>query len=384
MGNYFFNLHIRKSDSFEDALNAAVTAYFSEMGCTPADMGEADVAVTLCSPADSEWVSLYSEAFTYTDLQVLAPRLAQAVGTDVLSLGCVDSDYLSLHWLDPNGSRDLWLNIGETPELPKPRRSNTAAWKAVVRDFDGFRAASKQTYTSAEDFLRTAPKHLGLSFEQCTGNGAPAPVKTWYFSAPQRADAKPTRLSIFAPDTAPCKPGIQRTLAVQNQGDASRGICVLFVGDYIESDAVTIDSAEFYYVQRKNGPTTQFPITFEKRQWSNGQWVYCWEDPNFRIPPAVSDNLPPRVKQQKEFERTFGIRFTLRGNPRKFLDIAVVFAPLSNFVDGQCYWCVWAGYPSKRDYIDNKNQSNLESLAYGVPREIVDQAMIDPDQYDLD
>ena len=90
------------------------------------------------------------------------------------------------------------------------------------------------------------------------------------------------------------------------------------------------------------------------------------------------------MKQQKEFERSFGIRFTLSGNPRKFLDIAVVFAPLSNFVDGQCYWCVWAGYPSKRDYVAEQNQSSLENLAYGVPKEIVDQAMIDPDQYDLD
>jgi hypothetical protein len=184
-------------------------------------------------------------------------------------------------------------------------------------------------------------------------------------------------------DLKPCEPGKRAACSVLNQGAASKGICILFTGDYVASEDITIDDAEFFYTD-KRGQSVSIPITFEKREWIENLWVYCWEDESFPIPPAVSDGLPPQVKMKKEFARSFGIRYVPNGNKRKFLDITVYFAPLSNFERGQCGWCVWSRAGSKRDYIRKHNESYLAQRAYGVPEDMITPNLIDESDYDLD
>ena len=83
---------------------------------------------------------------------------------------------------------------------------------------------------------------------------------------------------------------------------------------------------------------------------------------------------------EKTSERSIGVRFTPNGNVRKFLDITVAFLPQSNPTQGQCAWCVWRHYESKRAYIEayNNDQLQLHEM-YGAPLNL-----IDPDMYDLD
>ena len=383
MGAYFANLHIRKNDAAEGSISVFLTEYFGGMGYTPADSDSADMTVSLYAPENSDWVSVCSDAFTHADILDLAPKLSENCGADVLSVACFDSDYLFLNLLNSEKDFDLWLNIGDTPEIKKPRRSNVAGWKGHVADHARFKTAAGKSYVCAEDFLLEAQEDLGIPAEQCAGYGLPEATAVLYFSAPVKAVVPPTKLTIPMYTLTPCEPGKRAACSVLNQGASSKGICILFTGDYVASEEITIDDAEFFYTDNR-GQSVSIPIAFEKREWRENLWVYCWEDENFPIPPAVSDSLPPQVKMKKEFARSFGIRYVPKGNKRKFLDITVIFAPLSNFDQGQCGWRVWSRAGSKRDYIREHNQSEQDMRAYGLPEDMIAANLIDESDYDLD
>jgi hypothetical protein len=154
------------------------------------------------------------------------------------------------------------------------------------------------------------------------------------------------------------------------------------MGDYVENGDITIEDASFVYFDSKDNPI-ETPITFERTRLSNGAWVYLWEDKDFNIQEAPSPLLPPRALQEEESKRSFGIRYTPKGNKRKFLDICTVFIPLENPDEGHCRWRVWAYHKSKREYIeDHNNGIKRNAEQFEIPNWT--KLLIDPDEYDLD
>lgn len=117
----------------------------------------------------------------------------------------------------------------------------------------------------------------------------------------------------------------------------------MFIGNYFESGDIAFDNVTLCYIDRQ-GKTTKTPITLEKIKLSDSTSAYCFTDNNFVITPYKT----PTIKESNE---SFGVRFTPRGNNRKFLDITIVLAPHDNFIEGQCIWKVWAHYQSKREYL---------------------------------
>ena len=379
MGNYFSNLHVKKGAISSSDIKAKVFEYMSEKGYAEADSGSADFEVALYAPADSAWISVYCDDFEYTDVLALSSHISKGNDTDVLSIACFDSDYLFLNLLNAAKGSDLWLNVGSSCEIKKPRRSNPLAWKDSVVDFKSFHKATKQKYVFAEDFLSAVQNNLNIPFSQSLGKDLAGPIETLYFSAPQKKQSDPTALEIKFFSLRPCEPGQRAACIVNNNGAASRGVRFVFIGVYIENDEITIDDAEFTYYDA-HGERVNVPIVFEKCQLSDGTWGYGWEDKEFKIPPAVSSNLAPRARAEKESQRSFGIRYTPNGNKRKFLDLCVFAMPLSNPQEGSCYWRVWAHYPSKLEYVEDMNASAREmTQLYGAPL-----MLIDPKDYDLD
>ena len=379
MGNYFSNLHIKKGVISPSDIKAKIFEYMSGKGYIEADSGSADVEVAVHAPVDGSWISVYCETFEYTDVLSLTTRIAEGKDVDVLGVACFDSDYLFLNLLNTARKKDLWLNVGNSSEIPKPRRSNVAAWKDSVEDFKSFRDATKQSFVCAEDFLSAVQSNLKLPASQSLCLDIPESAEKLYFSAPEKKQSHPTVLAVRYFSLRPCEPGQREACIVINNGTASRGVRFVFIGDYIENDEITIDDAEFTYCDAR-GESVSFPIVFEKCRLSDGSWAYWWEDTEFKIPPAVSADLAPRFRAEKESQRSFGIRYTPNGNKRKFLDICVFATPLSNPQAGSCYWQVWAHYPSKRNYVEDMNASaRREARQYGLPL-----MLIDADEYDLD
>lgn len=378
MGTYFANLHVKNNGFSTENIRKPILAYAGEKNYISTDRDNADLAIGLYTSPNGAWTSVYSESFTHSDVLSLAPLISDAVQADVLSLACVDSDYLFLQLLNTAEKCDLWLNIGKSYELPAPKRSNLAAWKKRIKDFEAFKAAAKQDYVFAEDFLEQVQNDLSLPFEQSIGNISPDAVEWLYFSLPDRKIAPNTHLGFVFYNLVPCRPGQKQACFVYNSGDTSRGISAMFVGDYIEHDDITIDQAYFCYNDERNHQISR-PITFQKKKTESGQWIYYWEDPDFIIPRAVSPDLPPKISFQKRADRQIGIRYILNGNPRKFLDICLRFAPLSNREKGSCQWLVWAHHKSKRAFIESHNKHEEDLMQYGKEPEFYDL-----DAYDLD
>jgi hypothetical protein len=166
---------------------------------------------------------------------------------------------------------------------------------------------------------------------------------------------------------------------VRNVGGASCGLDVLFIGSYLENDEITFDDVSLCY-ENARGERIDQPLTFEKTTLVTGVPALVANVADFQIPAAPSSKLPPRVLSEKEFARSFGIRFTPNGNVRKFLDITVAFLPHANPTQGQCVWNVWKRYNTKTEYIEAYNRGQQEEHEmYGVPMNL-----IDPDMYDLD
>lgn len=376
MGLYFSNFHIRK-EADNNKIKNFIVSYFAEKGCVVSDSENADFDVTVYAPANSAWISVCSEAFTHIDVLDLAPLVARETNSAVLGAACFDSDYMFLNLVDVEKNVDAWLNIGKSYEIKSPRRSSVASWKNSVLDYPKFKAASQGKYVFAEEFLASAGECLELSFEQATGIELGGEAEKLYFSSPAGEEKMPTSLEIRSYGSNPAL-GEQRICFVNNEGDSSKGIVIVFFGPYVEHDEITIAEAEFSYTNSM-GERIYEPIEFEK-VYLNNQWAYIWKDPDFKIPSRVPDELPPKVKHAKEFERSFGIRYTLEGSQRKILDVAIAFIPLSNSINGQCIWYVWMNSESKREFIERHNKRVDEARMYGVKGE----NYMNPDDYDLD
>ncbi|MBP5294861.1 MAG: hypothetical protein J6Y95_03995, partial [Lachnospiraceae bacterium] len=87
--------------------------------------------------------------------------------------------------------------------------------------------------------------------------------------------------------------------------------------------------------------------------------------------------LPRHKAMNEEFKREFGVRFTPEGNERKRLDIAVFLIPLKNYEEGQCGWCVWWPFKSKKAFIENHNRTWGTGLFSGP--KLLDASALDLD-----
>ena len=375
MGNYFADLYIKKNEYVtKDALSDALTAYFAARGIIACDRSHANLSVIIDFECDS-WIFAYCEAWGHEDLFALAPQLTEQFSTQVLSCACFDSDYLFLHLLGAQGV-DAFLNIGKSAEIKPPRRTNLNDWKAYVKDFEAFKQGAKRPYVCVEDFLSCMQAQLSLPDRNTVcGQSALA----LYFSAPQSQKPALPVLRMHTPSLLPCRPDQPEYWSVHNTGGASKGIYVMFVGDWTESCEITLENVALCY-QNARGERINEPLTLQNTTLQNGMPALIASLPDFKIPAAPSQQLPPKAYMEKEFARSFGVRFTPQGNERKFLDITVGFVPYANPVDGQCAWRVWAHHKTKKEFIQAHNQSALhDHQAWGVPLHL-----IDPDAYDLD
>ena len=378
MGAFFSNLHVKKESVSIDNVKSLILEYFLEKGFVQADKDTADFDVNIYAPENSRWISVYCDAFTHDDILSLCPRVSKSSGNDVLGIACFDSDYMFLNLINVNENRDLWLNIGGITGLNKPRRTNLIAWKSSVKSIDAFKSEAKKEYVCAEDFLLSAQNELDLSFEQSTGFDISDGQDKLFFTAPQKDSSCPTKLELSLCDLTHCNPGERKTLSFCNEGSASRGLAIIFFGDYVDNNEITIDDPILIY-HKQSAKQIDIPITFTKSLLEDGKLVYYWEDKNFKIPQAVSQDLHYHIKDKKESLSRILLRFTPNGNKRKFLDISVVFAPLSNWSEGQCLWRAWLVHNSKREYVEDHNRTLKE---FNPPN--IDDLLINPDEYDLD
>lgn len=381
MGLSFSNYNIKKSDTaqLESVLNA-VKQQAMRLGYTTCEEADADVEAAVYAPEDSGWISVWSELMSVEngcDLSSTAARLSSELKTDVLTAMCCDSDFMFLNLINTQDGTDAWANVGNLYCEPE-RETNFPAWSGRVKDLQRFEADLNDDNVFAEDFMCTLDEQLGLPGEQgcfnqysakdMSGNGS---VTRLFFSLPKKAeDNNLPWLEIKSFGLMPCKNDETSKESAVNNGGASKGLAVAFTGDFVRNDEITFSDVQLEYIE--NGKWVIVPITLKKYHMIDGGYMYYWEDKEFPIPPAVNPELPMKKRMEKEFESSFGVRFTPHGDPREMLDIKLHFMPLEN-PKGQAVWYVYKHSKTKAAFIEDHNNGSGKHIG-----------LLNPDDYDLD
>lgn len=382
MGLSFSNIYIKKNEQFSsETLLKMLKRQMTEKGLVERqNADEAEIEIRVYNPEGSAWVTVASDYYNFGDAEstkAAAMPFSEKFGTDVIAAACVDSDFLMMNLINSKKGLDGWINAGNFYGS-KPRRTSLAPWKNVVSDYEKFSEIIKKENVFAEDALYESAELLGMTAEQCAlqpdseAKSGKASLAALYFSSngSEKKELPSLRINCFP--LTPCKFGFNQVVFVNNLGGWSKGVAVMFWGGFVENDDLIIENVTFesdYGSDRRKA----VPITLRKRKCANGETVLYWEDKNFNIPKAVDPSVPLMKKMKLEFEKAFGVRFFVSGNPRKLLDVKVSIIPLENFQKGSDTWFVYKLAKSKRAYIEQYNSTwNGDS-----------NMQLNPDDFDL-
>ena len=369
MGSWFSNIHVRKSNNATpSAICDFINNHMTSKNFSPTQSeGDADACFAIVNNPDCQWISIYSDSLCFdsaNNISEYGTPMSLAFQSDVLSIGCFDSDYMFLNLIDATNNLDLWASSGRASIFNIKRRSNLSPWKTKVDDFDKFKSLFRSRSPFAEDVLYEIDSCLHLPQEQCMGSYEMLSCFDFkefttylYFKLPDNLKSQELpKLVQKSRSLMPCFLETPACVNALNIGGESKGLSVYFVGPYVENDEITFSDVSFVKFVRYFPTNT--PIELQKVQLPDGQWAYYYHDPNYRIPPKVDDNLSPIKKFNVECEREICLRFIPHGNPRKVLDITVVLVPDKNLA-GQTGWNVWRlDYSSKKEFIQKYNESH--------------------------
>ena len=372
MGTWFSNLHIRKNGTItQTSVADYIRNFMTAQQYLPAASGqEADVAFAIISDPQSQWVSVYSDLFSFDgpkQFADFASPMSAGLQTDILGIACFDSDYLFLNLINTADKTDAWAAVGNAAGLDIRKRTNLSAWKSKVSDFDDFKESLKKKYVFAEETLadiahclHLPQEHGAASYEYLADLELNEQAAFLYFKLPETMKTQDLpRLMLSSASLMPCflnKPSIVNAI---NVGGASKGLSVYFVGPYVEHEEITF--SDVCFVQLKNLHSESIPFALKKIQLPDGQWAYYYHDPGYRILPKVDGRLSPMKQLRAETERSIVVRFVPHGDPRKILDITVVLVPDKN-PQGQIGWNVWHQFGSKKAYIQYHNSTWNKNL----------------------
>lgn len=365
MGIFFTNIHIKKTPelSIED-IEKAFLIELEDKGYHLTDKEDEAVHVLKICDFGSEWFSVASDYFEFSSPQSISNLympLSGALNTDIVVMGCFDSEYIYLNLLNKTEGIDAWLNIGGIPGLSKERRSNKRSWKKKVIDYGLFERILKESQTDPPLFLENSEHifmmnrqqiYYEVDFFDCSEemSETDSPEEhCLYFSGKEvtNKESLPSlRISDFV--LTPNENGKESNITAISNGSKSKGLGVLITLKNGNLEEVKIENAHIGYMRYKS-PIA--PVDLKKCMSEDGRDVYYWEDRSFPLFQKVRDDLPMVRKAEAEFNNTICLWFTPYGEYERLQDIQVTFIPLKNPANS-CTWCVWDGYPTKEAYFE--------------------------------
>ena len=342
MGNWFSNLHIRKNDSLNTDIILELLSknMFSQNYSVASSPSEADISYAIITSNNSNWFSVYSNAFSFEDpesLKQTANPLSESLKTNILGISCFDSNYMYLNLINNNTGMDAWLSVGSTTGFGIKRRNNLSVWKKVVSDTEKLKEISKKPYLLIEDslsdlelLLNLPAKFSGISYEDFEDNYSDTNVTHLHFKAPNKPQTiEPPKFICTLLGHRHCV-NESCEMGFLNIGGASKGFKVYFIGDFVENDELTFTDV---YIRVKN--TRLFGYVMlkfkpKKIRLSTGEWVYYFHAPNFRIPPKIDEDIPRLDQARQQGDRTISLHYIPVGNPVKLYDFALLIVPDKN------------------------------------------------------
>jgi hypothetical protein len=361
MGSWFSNLNIRRSGTVTvEAAVQALGRILVEWGYEAAESAEdADGVLALLAREDSEWFTVCTELLPLEEPEQFASlgnALSGALHTDILGIGCFDSDYLWLNLLNTDEKIDGWVGIGNGKELGFSRRNKLTPWKKKVWDYARFAQCAREEHVVADGFLLETADCLGLPREQ-SGMGvrylqeaAPEWLAARLYFRQQEALQVTEQVELgHYENSLPCLAGYENHLSALSLGASGTGLRIWFLVPGGESDEVVFENVRLLRDQRLES------IELIWDHMPDGRWAWCWHDPAFAVLPAVKGRMTREKRQALEQQRRFTIHFTPRGNNRKMLDIQIGFVPDEN-PEGGTWWNVWKKYGTREEFIRHHNR----------------------------
>lgn len=177
MGQFFTNIHIRKIDTFDvDIMKEYLIEEMKKQGFEVlSDESAADAALNIYAPKESDWISICSDLIDFEnaeDSKKFITPLSEKFSTDVMSVGCFDSDYLFVNLMNENEKIDGWINIGRYEDMPFLRRTALAAWKKRIKEIDILKEIVHTEYVFAQEAMEALGEFMNLLYQQaCISEG---------------------------------------------------------------------------------------------------------------------------------------------------------------------------------------------------------------------
>ena len=262
MGLFFENIHIHKNIKYNiEVLKKELIKYFEEKGFKlTAEGGDGSASVVIYEPENSDWVSVASELFqldTKKEIQKVTEPLSKCFETDVITAGCYDSDYLRLSLLNICEGTDGCINVGRAEGMKQLRRTSIIPWKKVVSDIDALKSIVKAEYVFAEEAFYKIAALIKMTSKQAVLEAESTEVEdgensiVLKFVAPE-GTLKLPEFIIPLYNGMPCKIGESQVVSVYNNGGKSKGLGIMFIGDYVDNEEITFEDVKLQ-LHTKNG-----------------------------------------------------------------------------------------------------------------------------------
>lgn len=374
MGSTFSNISVYKAtpDYSKEYVRERLINLMQQRGYALVDNDvTSDISFVIRDNPLSRWISLYSDAFDgdHDELNIYGTSISTLLESPVLCVSCIDSDFLLLQLTDASKDLVAYSNIGHLyDDIPIPRASYSKwdSYSVAIPRKGSFKEICKQNYEFAEDalvplgkFLGFQPQDINFMYDELEYDSSLE--KIGFKISAEKTEAEHVELvdiQIMNYNLFP--PFIDKPSTVQctNGGGTSKGLYVLFVGDYVKDERITFSSVELVHYDYKNKKKRNEMITIQldlkKIQLEDGSYAYLADCPEFEIPEKVSSGLQGKKLYDEKNAKSFFVRFKPHGDEKFILDITVVIIPKLRF-ENQVVWNVWAPFGSKEAFIDDFN-----------------------------
>ena len=308
MGLFLNTLHVY-ADAGDTALCEKLAQlsldgrYMERVDCAQ----DADLETRIVTSPGGRWITLVSdcleEDFERTDK--LQQDIAQKLNLPALTINCVDSDFVYLQLLEPDGGR-LFAGTGRNYEGRMPIVEHPLRWKKYVSSVLRLFMAMAKKHVFAEECLKEAAPLLGMSEDQAIClmdvERASCEVRHYYYRFPNY-DPDRDKPMLFYRRMPSCFTEGQNGLDVCNERESAKGLTVEFSGCAVDTGKVEIGRVTL----RSEETGREEEIEAKRVTSPDGHALFLAEAPECPLPRMWDERLPQRAADKRCLHVTYTV-----------------------------------------------------------------------------
>lgn len=308
VGLFLNTLHI-----FADAKDTALCDKLAQMSLGGRYMErvesaeDADLETRIVTSPGCKWITLVSDCLEeeYEFTEELQEDIAKKLGLPALVIYDVDSDFVYLQLLEPDG-RKLFASTGHDYERRTPVIEHPPRWEKYVSSIPAFYLAMRKKHVFAEECLYKAAPLLGMSVNQAIclmdTEREDCEVRHYYYRFPNYDPERNKPLLTYC-RLPKCFVEGANTLEVQNEREASAGVTVEFSGPAIDSGKADITQLTLLDAETDK----REEIAIERVTLQDGHTLLLANAPAFPLPKMQDSRLPGRIAEMRHLRVIYNV-----------------------------------------------------------------------------